>query len=229
LPIKIFYKYLILILVVIHNPCLKAQYYDNDARLRLNVNLEKKYKNGMEYQLVLQNRLNNNMSQYRGYLTAGIAYNFNKHFKLLGGYAVGGKREMDGNYSLVQQLFGGFVFKQKINKFTLLYRNLTQSQVKGSAPFSEQKTPTAFNRNKFSLKYQLHKRWTIYTSAEVYFTLTNKHKYAALGRTRNSLGLVYKLSKTTRIEPYFLYQKKNNFKDLSDRHFMYCLSMNREF
>ncbi len=183
----------------------------------------------MEYQLVLQNRLNNNMSQYQGYLTAGIAYNFNKHFKLLGAYAVGGKREMDGNYALVQQLFGGFVFKQKINKFTLLYRNLIQSQVKGSAPLGEQKTPTTFNRNKFSLKYELTKRWTIYTSAELYFTLSNKHKYAALGRTRNSLGLVYKLSKTTSIEPYFLYQKKNKFKDLSARHFMYCLSLNREF
>ncbi|MES2678810.1 MAG: DUF2490 domain-containing protein [Bacteroidota bacterium] len=216
-------------IVLVLNGRFKAQYYDDDARLRLNVNLEKSYKNGMEYQLVLQNRLNNNMSEYHGYATAGIAYKFNKHFKLFGGYVAGGQRAPDGNYSLIQQVYGGVTLKQKINKFTLVYRNLTQSQVKGETPFRDQKTPTTFNRNKFTLKYQLNKRWQVYASAEMYFTLSNKQKYATVGRTRNNLGLVYKLSKTTSIEPYFLYQKKNNFKDQSARHFIYCLTLNREF
>lgn len=206
-----------------------AQFFDDDARVWMNLNLVKEGKNGMEYQLLFQNRLNNNMSQYNGYCSAAIAYKINKHFRLIGGYVAGGKREIDGNYSLIQQAFGGLMLRQKLGRFTLVYRNLTQTQAKGSMPLDGEKTPTTFNRNKATVRYELNKRWQFYISGELYFTLTNRYKYQDLGKTRYVGGLLYRLSKSSSLEPYFLYQKKNDYKGRSSRNFIYGITFNKDF
>jgi hypothetical protein len=207
----------------------QAQYFDDDARLWLNVNLTKNFKKGLEAQLLLQNRMNNNMRQYNGYLTGSVAYRLSKHFKILGGYVIGAKQEFDGNFSPIQQGFAGIMLRQKIKGFLILYRNLTQIQIKGFSDDYDRGVTRLFNRNKITLKYELTKRWQAFISGEIYLTLASHFRYEEIGRCRYIGGLAYKISKKQSLEPFFLFQRTYSYKSMPQRNFVYGLTYNREF
>lgn len=208
---------------------LPAQYYEDDARLWMNLNLSKRYDNGFEWQVTVQNRLNNNMSQYNGYVSPLLGYRVGKHVRVLAGLTAGGKRELNGDYSLVRQLFGGFILRQKTGKFTFSYRNLTQAQANGTGPFGERVVPATLNRNKLQVRFGLNKHIELFVSEELYVTLTNTYKYDEIGRSRTIAGAEYKLSKKSSIELFYLFQRQYDFKNVASRYFIYGITFNHAF
>lgn len=207
----------------------QAQYFEDDARLWMNLNITGNIAGKLEGQLLLQNRLNNNFSVYNGYACVSAAYRFTKKFKVLAGYVLGATDEADRSYTPIQQSFAGVMFRLKKGRFGFVYRNMLQSQLRGFSATDYGSTLRLFDRNKFTLKYEIARRFQVYGAAEIYLTLLDRARYDQVGRMRYVLGLHYKLSRHQVLEPYFLFQRNYVLKGAPSRAFIYGITYNVEF
>lgn len=208
---------------------LKAQYFEDDARLWMNLNITGNISGKVEGQVLVQNRLNNNFSVYNGYVCLSAAYRFTKKFKVLAGYVLGATDLDDRSYTPIQQSFAGIMYRQKKGRFSFVYRNMIQSQLRGFSAAEYGSTLRLFDRNKFTLKYEIVKRIQVYAATEVYITLLDKARYDQVGRMRYVFGLNYKLSRHQVLEPYFLFQRNYVLKGAPSRAFIYGITYNLEF
>ncbi len=206
-----------------------AQAFDDDARLWINTSFSTKLSRKLEGEVMLQNRLNNNLTQYSGYSSFSLSYRINKHFKLTGGYVLGARHELDGNYSAIQQAFAGFMLRQQFKNFTVGFRSLVQSQQRGFSSTDYGSTIRLFSRNKLSIKYSLSRRFEVMAASEIYFTLIDNGKFAPIGRNRLQAGLNYKITRALEIEPYFLFQRNHELKGQATRGFIYGLNLHKQF
>jgi hypothetical protein len=206
-----------------------CQAFEEDARLWLTINLNKEIGKRIETQVLLQNRLSENMTRYAGYISLGSAYRFTKKFKVLAGYTYGIRPDDELEYEAVHKFFTGIMTRFKLQHFTLSYRGLCQWQSNGVTLFDDRKAPYFFLRNKVTARYDLKKRWQAYASGEFYVPLQYEYKYDYIARSRISVGAVYKVSKRRSVEGFFMLQQDNRYTSRSTRNFVYGLTYNVEF
>jgi hypothetical protein len=222
-----FPKIIAVLLLIVCAPA-AAQSYDDDAKLWLNVNIGKQITKKWESQLLLQNRLSENFSRYSGYVCGSVAYRVTRNFKILTGYTIGSRQDNELIYTTVQQFIAGVMLRIKFREFTFIYRNLAQWQANGVSLFDDEKTVQGYNRNKLTIRYDLEKRWQVYAAGELYFPLNLSYKYDYIARSKSTAGVVYKISKHSSLEAYFLLQLHNNYTKMSARDFIYGLTYNIE-
>jgi hypothetical protein len=71
-------------------PLVKAQYFNDDARLWLHLKFDKNISSKLNAELSLQNRIENNISVYsKLYSNLELSYKLNKNIRFLGGYGFG--------------------------------------------------------------------------------------------------------------------------------------------
>lgn len=210
-------------------------FYDDDARFWLYLKMDKKITPKLETQINLQNRFNNNITEYSQINFNGeLSYKINKHFKLQGGYVWGQKRKIEGIYFSRQQFYGGFLLRQKWQTWTLVYRNLVQAQTRATYNRARARELELVSRNKLTAKYELNKRLTAYVAGEINLPLSRiieqgENVYLAINRLRTFAGLEYTLTRRSYIEAYFLYQRKFLTKGLPPRDFIYGLTYSHSF
>jgi hypothetical protein len=206
--IKVFYPFLIISCFLI--PELRAQdFFDEDARFWLYLKLNKKLDKRLQSQLVIQNRFNNNITEYSQLNTnLELKYKLNKHVKLMGGYVLGNKRKPEGHYLFRHQAYLGFLMRQKMNRFGFIYRNLVQAQTPASYNREKALVPKYFDRNKLTVKYEINKYLETYVAAEVNLPLSKNYQGLYINRLRTFTGLQFNLSRRSYLETYFLYQRK---------------------
>lgn len=206
-----------------------AQAFDDDAKLWINTAFSTKITKKIEGALMLQNRLNNNFSQYSGYSSFTLNYKLNKYFKLTGGYVLGARHELNGNYSAIQQAFAGLIIRRQFQNTQLSFRSIVQSQQRGFSSLDYGSTLRLFSRNKLSLRFSLSRRLDAIAATEIYFTLLDEGKFEPIGRTRLQAGFNYKLSRTLDFEPYFLFQRNYERSGQASRGFIYGITLKKEF
>ncbi len=206
----------------------KAQdFYDDDARFWLYLKVDKKLSSRWEAQLNIQNRFNNNVTEYSQLnLNGEVSYKIKKYFKIEGGYVWGQKRKLPGFYLSRQQIYAGFLLKQKFRYFTFVYRNLVQGQTRASYNREKARTFEYFDRNKFTVKYELNKRLVPYLAAEFNVPLSpfldpTQKAHFAVNRLRTFAGIEYNITRRSYLETYILYQRKYLTKGLPPRDFIY--------
>lgn len=209
---------------------LRAQTYYDDASLRLYLKFDKRISKRFDAQLVLQNRLQDNMTHYSRFnVNPELVYKPLKSLKIIGGYVYGFKRKPEGVYLPVHQGYAGIVARYKFNNFTLLYRNIVQGQT--GASYNRQKASLVkfYDRNKFTLKYEVNKYFEVYTAYEANIPLADL-SYLYVRRSRYFLGAAYNLSKRSYIEGYFLFQTRIATNDFYPRRdFIYGLTYSYDF
>jgi hypothetical protein len=206
-----------------------SQYIENDAALWLNASVEKKLSDKIVVQLNQKNRIYNNFSHYGlGYADLGLYYKINKHIRLQGDYVFGLQRNYKNESALPHQFYLAITFKQKINRFTYLYRNMVQMRYKSYFTSETGTIPKLYERNKFTVKYELNKKMTFYVSEEIRYPF-DQTRNKGLNRSRSSLGLEYSFSKTIVVQPYFTFQQELNAFNKTNRDFIYGLGFSYEF
>jgi hypothetical protein len=203
-----------------------AQDFEDDARLWANLDISKSLSKRTSVQVVLQNRLTENLSRYTGYVTIAADHRLSKYFRLTAGYAAGVKGNDEQSYDNVQQLFGGFTVRVRRQNFLMQFRSLFQATAKAYSLFNTVEDPQSYSRNRLMLRYDLNKRWEIFASCELYVPLNYRYKYDYVSRTRSMAGLTHNLSKKQSITAFFILQHHLNYTRRSTRDFIYGVSYN---
>jgi hypothetical protein len=211
----------------------KAQRYNyNDAVFWGNIYLEKSLGNKFDIHLNQQDRMYNNLSTfYLAYADMGFTYNASKHFKVLADYVLIDKRQDNGSFALLQQAYVAFILRTRIRRFGLMYRNMTQSFITRPLRVNDDrlgKWPFLQNRNKFTIKYYLNKRFTLYVAEELFFPIYQV-KRNGFSRSRSFIGTFYRVGRHSELEWYFAYQTQLNAPKITHRLFIYGMGYAHEF
>jgi len=198
-------KIISLTLLLFSLNALSQEYYE-DARLWVNIDLEKKISKKFSIHLDQKNRFDNNMSRFElSYAKAGISYKINKHIKILGGYAFRVKLKKTDALSYRHQIYAAVVFSKEIKRWKFMFRNLVQVQYRDIYTDEEGLTARYYDRNKITVKYEATKRYSFYLSEEVNIIINNPQA-TCLRRSRSSAGMFIKTCKHQELELYFSFQ-----------------------
>lgn len=207
----------------------KAQYYNDDASLWLNLAGTKELNAKTELQINLQNRIGNNVTQYnQGSVDIGLQYKLNKLFRVSGDYMFRQSRMRDGSYSTRHRFYLNLFLRKKAGAFTFNYRNRTQVQLKDIYSSAEGSVPVFYNRNRLQVKYELNKRIEFYVSEEV-FSPFYRFNEIGIDRSRTAVGMIYNLSKKSSIEGTFYYQQELYATRQLRRNYIYSITYNFTF
>ena len=218
-----------LLLFTLTNGSVIAQEYMDDAALWLNVALEKELNNKLDLNLKLQNRINNNVTEYgQGTIDLGVTYKINKLFRVSADYMWRERRRLDGSYSTRHQFYVAAYLRKRMGKFLFVYRNRIQARYKNVMSSNEGSYALWHDRHKFLIRYEINKRFDAYISEELYSPLQNM-KLIGFDRSRTAVGVIYKLSKNNSIEGYFLFQKELYSDKQLRRDYVYGITYNHRF
>ncbi len=207
----------------------KAQDFNDDAAVWINFYFEKKLGNHVDLHLNQQDRFNDNVRLFgMGYTDWGITYHFNRSFKIMSDYVFVQRRNLDGSYSTRHQFYAALVYKKRFGRYEFLYRNMFQSQIKDVYSSKDGRVPVYYERNKFTLKYELTKRLQPYVAQELYYPLYQA-KNKGFDRSRSFIGMFYKVNRRTTLELYGLYQYQLNAFNKTNRDYIYGLGYAYEF
>lgn len=220
--------YIILVCFGIVPVAMNAQYYDDDAKLWLYVKLDKDLSSKLNAELSIQNRIENNVSQYsKLYCNLQLSYKLNKNFRLVAGYGYG-KNDRDGSYGDRHRAYAGFILRKRAKNFLFSYRNIFQGSVKNINTSENGAAPLYFDRNKITVKYELNKRVEFYTAQELNLSY-NQPEYDNIARSRTYVGTIYNLSKKSSVEAYFMFQKHLKYVNQAKRDFIFGLTYSHSF
>jgi hypothetical protein len=183
-----------------------SQEFYNDARLWLNLYLEKDLNKHFNIHLNQKNRFDNNMSRFElAYADAGLTVKFNKNVKILADYVFAVKQRKSGEPAYRQQFYTAIIFSKTFHRWKFMYRNMFQMQVKNVSTSAEGFLPRYFDRNKITARYEANKRLSFYAAEELYIIINNP-QFKGLTRSRSFAGMFIKTSKTQQLELYFCFQ-----------------------
>lgn len=206
-----------------------AQDFNDDARLWLYLKLDKKIAPRLRAQFIMQNRFDDNIRTY-----GQVNFNGELNYKLLGwlrltgGYVFGKVQRKDLNYSNRHQTYAGFSVHTQHDKWKLAWRGLIQMQMKNVYSSENGKVTHWYARNKFTVTYELNKRYELYVAEELNSPFY-EFSQLPVNRTRSFVGVVYNLTRSSYIETYFLLQKKYSFNSPPGRDFIYGLTFSHSF
>lgn len=219
---------LILILFAL-NFVLYSQTYNNDARLWLYIKLDKDISNKWNAHLLVQNRFNNNVSEFsQAYSDVGVTYKLNKHVRIMADYVYGGQRRLNGTYTRIHQAYTGITLRQKLLRFSFNYRMLVQAQITNFYSSEKGHVPKIFWRNKLTVKYEINKRWDCFVAQELnspFYRLNEIY----FNRSRSFAGINYNINKASGFEFYFMLQQQLKYTGQPNRDFVYGITYSHSF
>lgn len=192
---------LILFLFCVNSFC---QRYYNDARLWLNIYLEKEITKKFIVHLNHKDRFDNNISRYElGYADIGVTYKFSKNIKVLGDYVFAIKQKKNKDLQNRHQFYAAVILSKEFGRFKIMYRNLFQVSYNDLPDGAY--LPRYADRNKITLKYEATKRYSFYVAQELFLTINNP-QFKGFYRSRSFAGTFIKTSKHQQLELYFCFQ-----------------------
>lgn len=208
---------------------LNAQEHQDDAALWAGITIKKKLNKNLDIYFKHQSRIGNNFSTYSlGYVKGGVAYDINRHIKLVGEYRYSKKRRRDYSFDNRNRFSGAVIFKYKFNSSAFLYRSQVQAQFKDMYTSENGMNAEWYNRNKLTVKHEINKRINGYLSEELFLPFYQA-KQKGLDRSRSIIGLEYALSKNSEMDLSFGYQHELNSFKTTQRVFIYGINFTHQF
>jgi long-subunit fatty acid transport protein len=184
----------------------------NDAGLWLSINAEKKITPALSFNISEECRFNENISELGTFFTdAGFAYKINKMFRVSANYRFNNKRNLDDSYTTRHRFYVDFAAKKKLKPITISLRSRLQSYAESYAT-SDKGSAEYYLREKFSIKFDLDKKYAPYIYSEFYYSLNNpKGNY--IDKMRYAAGFEYTLNRTHSFDLFYMIQKEQNVKN----------------
>lgn len=182
----------------------------NDARLWLKAGVEKKLNRKLNLQIDACTRVGENMSRLESYYVAvGLEYKVLKKLKLGAALRHSGKREISPYYDERNRISLWLAYKRKIYKnWGLAYRPMYQQQYTNMLTSEDGYIPSKYLRNKVSVYYDLHKKYTPYVTCELFYQ--SKYFKGEFNRVRYETGIDYEFNRKHKINVFYLLQREFN-------------------
>jgi hypothetical protein len=232
-------NFIFLILLVPYFVRGQDYYVYNDAQVRAHLSVETKLVGNLGFHLDQQYRFTNNASEFtRGSADIGLIWKLNRNVRFLASYVHIQRKNDMGYFRQRDWYYGALVLRKNIYRWRVIYRNMVQARF-GNVNSDQQYLVKWYDRNKLSVRYEATKRFTFYTSGEVYIPLNNP-QMKGIDRSRNSLGVLINTFRNQQLELYFMYQHfwgKGDWWDQQDRypdlrlkrHYIYGIGYGIEF
>lgn len=189
-----------------------AQY--DDAGMWNTINVEKKLKNNFSVFITEEFRLKENFSQINLFYTnVGVGYRPYNFLKVEFIYRSIEKKLITDFYSIRHRLMLDITLKKKYGDFSLSYRHRLQAEVRNVNSSDNGSIPEWYSRNKVEVKYDLHKKYTPYTSCELRYQIDDVRNIESddtWHRARYVLGFEYEINKKNTFGVYYLIQHEWN-------------------
>ena len=189
-----------------------AQY--DDAGMWNTINVEKKLKNNFSVFITEEFRLKENFSQINLFYTnVGVGYRPYNFLKVEFIYRSTEKKLITDFYSIRHRLMLDITLKKKYGDFSLSYRHRLQAEVRNVNSSDNGRIPERYSRNKFEVKYDMHKKYTPYASCELRYQIDDVRNIESddtWHRARYVLGMEYELDKKNIFGIYYLIQHEWN-------------------
>jgi len=183
-----------------------SQEYYNDARLWVNVYLEKELNKKVIVHFNQKDRFSNNISRFElAYGDVGLTYKFNKNIKVLADYVFAIKQKQNNSFGYRHQFYAAIILSKQIRRWKLMYRNLFQVSYKNMFTSPEGLIPRYYDRNKFTVRYQPTKRFSFYAAEELYIFI-NDPVAKGFSRSRSFAGMFIHTTRHQQLELYFCFQ-----------------------
>jgi hypothetical protein len=197
-----------------------AQEYLDDAQARAHINLETRLSRHFSVHLDQQYRFNQNVSNFRrGSADIGLIWRVNRHVRFLFDYVYIQRKTKEGYWQQRNWYYAALVLRHDVKRWRFIYRNMVQFR-SGTVNSDDAHNYRIYDRNKASVRYEINKRLTAYTSGEVYIPVNNPQLFG-IERSRNQLGMLIDVRKNQQLELYFMYQvfwQKGDWWDQTDRY-----------
>jgi len=183
-----------------------AQY--NDFGVWAGVTLKHKFSQRFSGSIEEQVRTYQNSTAIAQYFTeAGLEYSISKKFKVAVGY-----RFINNNqqtyYSKRHRVFADLSFKTKFSSLQFIFRTRLQEQQKDINSSEMGSIPEWYSRNKLTLKLDLNRKYTPYTSAEMMYLLkAPKIENNYIEKWRYTFGIEYEFNRVHSLDLFYLIQR----------------------
>ena len=159
-------------------------------------------------------RVRENFSQTNLFYTdLGVEVRPLNFLKISFAYRLIEKYLIDKTFSYRHRAMLNITVKQKFGNFGLSYRQRLQSEVRNIYSSAIGSVPEWYSRNKFELKYDLHKPVTPYIAIELRYQINNPRAVESnrlWHRNRYFVGLDYKKSDKHSFGLYYMIQREYN-------------------
>ncbi len=154
-----------------------------------------------------QIRLDQNISHLLWIFTdAGVGYDLNSGFKASFGYRIAFKN-LEEYYATYHRIYLDLSYKYKIKPLVFSVRERIQNQTNRINSSELGKIPEWTARTKFTIKFDLDKKYTPYFATEFAYVIDNaKEKDQVFDKDRFELGMDYEFNKRSEINLFYMIQ-----------------------
>lgn len=179
-----------------------------DAVLWTSIQIEKKITRHFSATLFNQYSFNQNVSEL-GYMfvDAGVVYKYNSNLSASVNYRFAEVKNLANNYEDRQSLYADLAYSKGVGNFSFGFRTRYQVIYYGLNLENNYRDNRKFSRNKFTLRYKIDARYSVYVSEEQFFRWNTVDKTVAW---RTSCGLFYQFNLYNRIELFYFIQNQVN-------------------
>lgn len=181
-----------------------------DARAWGKLSVEKKLSRHYSLEVSGGFRIGQNYSRLETYyLDAGINYRLNKHWSCELHYRYSERRLKTDLFDTRNRGYFGVEYKTKwwdvlITKFYVRY----QRQYTNLFTSEDGLNPSDYIRSRFTVKYDLNKRYMPYVSTELFYQM--KYNKSEFNRVRYEAGISYKINKRHSFDAFCMLQREFN-------------------
>jgi hypothetical protein len=180
----------------------------NDAGLWLSMNAEKKITQSFSFAISEEFRMNENFMELGTFFTdASIAYKFSQTIRASVNYRFTNKRLLDDSYSKRHRWYIDITLKKKFKPFAPSFRTRFQSQYTDVFCSPNGKIPDYYSRNKFTLKFDLDKKYAPYLYTEI-FSPVLSGEGLTIDNARYCAGIEYQFNRVNGIDLFYMIQQE---------------------
>ncbi|MFH1119974.1 MAG: DUF2490 domain-containing protein [Bacteroidota bacterium] len=181
-----------------------------DAGLWTSLAFEAKLVKKISVAVSQEYRFNENITELDTWISeTGLEYKLNKYLKASFNYRYTMKRKTNNLYSPRHRVFIDVKAEKKIKPFILQFRTRFQDEYADIGRAPDGGFAGYYSRNKFSLKFDLDRKWEPCFSVELFSPLRHNQPFM-FDEIRSSAGLEYSVSKHHRIDVYYMIQNEMN-------------------
>lgn len=179
-----------------------------DAGLWLSATGEYNFSRQLSVSLSEELRFNENITELGTYFTdAGVSYKFLKgNLRTSLNYRLINKRRVDDFYSQRHRFYFDLSYRFKVSMIGIAFRTRLQDQVSDIGREPDGGVPEWYSRNKLTLKLDLDRKISPFTSVELFTDLNE----GISDNVRYTFGLDYEINKIHAVDVFFLHQREMN-------------------
>jgi hypothetical protein len=189
-----------------------------DFRLRAGLNVQKDFTKKLSASIENEYRFNNNLTTYQALIEPSVSYDIIKSISIGAEWRIMLDQDLKRYISYKQRGALFLRLKKSLGDFDVKYRTAIQFGFDDLANNTSNNRKKIINRNSFSIDYNLFGTKFVPFAGYEFFYHVNNPNGGIINQSRLKLGTSYRISKTSEISAYYIFENEFNIAYPVDAH-----------